>query len=1138
MSQFLKIKTIEPHYDLPSAFSNRKHMVFVLPNGLKCLLIHDSSSEMVCGAMSVNCGAFSDPQNALGLAHLTEHMITRGSKTFRPPFSLGQSLFSAGGQLNAYTTSDQTSFYFEVSNFAEDIIFGGTSIVESILPVFSSMLSSPLLSKKYIRPEIKAVDDEHCGNKTDEEKLIFHTFRLLANSKHSFSQFATGNHETLSEASSKKMKKMMKAYFNRNFLPKNMALVLKGPQTLLLLKKLVMMNFQDMLEPYPQESATNPAAHSARECPLFDKEDANMIIVKGPFTPKIRVCFPVYLVEKMENYKAAIRTLCKLLGEESPQSLSSILNTQKKWVDSLFVFTQKMFSNVELLIVELIPTHLAWSHITEITNEIISYSRENIGDSDEIALRALIDHFASIEEFNHKSQVPSPSLLDEVLDYAERLNRSPAGVMQASFITDFEPWKDLSNASKTLKTIIEACFTDETVKLQILISDNMSIGQLVPEEILTDRFFHFQYALSRFRSRPRHISIKDKKLPSPKSTLAKQLLFKVSHPFITTTRFKVRDMYLQPDVPQLTNYDHCSELWNFLSSDLADRRLDDSIVTTYLKFPQMEANATNFVAVDLLIELVGDELRSSLYEYEKIGCFWGLFANINRKNSIMVTASGPQFAVEHIIAQSFTKIRKLIGAIHLIPYPQLKRARVALRKKYDEQSKSHNMKKVLSVVYLLMEERLTTPMQKIEALELIDSTTLESFGYQLSHYQPYRSFLTYGHLNRDFCKNNAYIGVEGAKKPEVRELSSLVLRKGCFYSYETFVSEDDNLSIVMHYTQIGLRTEIELFALAKFYVYLLNTTAIEEMRIKRQLSYCVYTGLRMFQRTFGIYLLIPSAWNDCECITNQIEDFLQVVDDMISICTEEEFRTKLVSPFLESIDRETIDNSGTSLFADLQPQRGSGRKPTTPKFNAHWNHLNQILNSTYSFESKNCEECLDLKSIKQLTKKEYLSFIHKHMCVESSTRSVLVVCSHPVEGADLRKRKLVAQYLVQKLEKLGLAIDNTQVYDALLNCQDQTSYSDVLKVILVIFKYKEQRVKLRKLQLESKISGLLTNMLACLSRIVLLKSDKSHRRVSAIPMIRCSDYHQIQNECSIAEPVSLSDKFLKLTSIEENQNNF
>ncbi|HAX91903.1 MAG TPA: peptidase M16 [Rhodospirillaceae bacterium] len=99
--------------------------ITTLPNGLRVATdtMQDAES-MVIGAW-VGVGTRHEPWNANGIAHLTEHMMFKGTKR-RSAYALSKTIEKNGGAMNAYTTREETAYYARVlpedADRAADII--------------------------------------------------------------------------------------------------------------------------------------------------------------------------------------------------------------------------------------------------------------------------------------------------------------------------------------------------------------------------------------------------------------------------------------------------------------------------------------------------------------------------------------------------------------------------------------------------------------------------------------------------------------------------------------------------------------------------------------------------------------------------------------------------------------------------------------------------------------------------------------------------------------------------------------------------------------------------------------------------------------------------------------------------------
>ncbi len=80
----------------------------ILPNGLRVLVHEDHSTPLVAVNISYFVGSRDEHPEKTGFAHLFEHLMFAGSKNV-PDFD--DPLQRAGGENNAYTTNDYTTFY-------------------------------------------------------------------------------------------------------------------------------------------------------------------------------------------------------------------------------------------------------------------------------------------------------------------------------------------------------------------------------------------------------------------------------------------------------------------------------------------------------------------------------------------------------------------------------------------------------------------------------------------------------------------------------------------------------------------------------------------------------------------------------------------------------------------------------------------------------------------------------------------------------------------------------------------------------------------------------------------------------------------------------------------------------------------
>lgn len=81
-----------------------------LHNGLRVIAMQLTGSRVDYFGVNVNAGSRDDPADSHGMAHMVEHTIFKGTDLHRPSYIINR-MEAVGGELNAYTTKEETVVY-------------------------------------------------------------------------------------------------------------------------------------------------------------------------------------------------------------------------------------------------------------------------------------------------------------------------------------------------------------------------------------------------------------------------------------------------------------------------------------------------------------------------------------------------------------------------------------------------------------------------------------------------------------------------------------------------------------------------------------------------------------------------------------------------------------------------------------------------------------------------------------------------------------------------------------------------------------------------------------------------------------------------------------------------------------------
>ena len=117
------------NFFVPLHIKMTKYNTHTLPNGLRIIHLPSSSRVVYCG-YQIAAGTRNERPGEEGMAHFCEHMTFKGTKK-RNALQIINDLEGVGGELNAFTNKEDTTFYAAISkehfsqavNVLTDIVF-------------------------------------------------------------------------------------------------------------------------------------------------------------------------------------------------------------------------------------------------------------------------------------------------------------------------------------------------------------------------------------------------------------------------------------------------------------------------------------------------------------------------------------------------------------------------------------------------------------------------------------------------------------------------------------------------------------------------------------------------------------------------------------------------------------------------------------------------------------------------------------------------------------------------------------------------------------------------------------------------------------------------------------------------------
>lgn len=290
---------------------------FQLKNGLQVLLMESHKSPVVSVQMWVKTGSADERKGEEGISHFIEHLVFKGTRKFKVG-EIASTVEGSGGELNAYTSFDQTVFYVTISKH-----FSGVA-----LDVISEMMGFPTFDKQEIDNEREVVIEEIKRGQDSPGRQASQQLFSTVFKKHPYGRPVIGYDKIIRTVSTKKIED----YYHSRYVPKNMFLVVSGDFDSKEMKKSVQEKFGEFVD-YKLRKTTR-----AKE----PKQNSIRISVEQSSFQQTS-CYLTWRIPNVRHKDiAALEVLSFILGQGDSSRLMRALRIQKPVTNGVGSFAYSM----------------------------------------------------------------------------------------------------------------------------------------------------------------------------------------------------------------------------------------------------------------------------------------------------------------------------------------------------------------------------------------------------------------------------------------------------------------------------------------------------------------------------------------------------------------------------------------------------------------------------------------------------------------------------------------------------------------------------------------------------------------------------------------------------------------------------
>ena len=190
--------------------------IFTLSNGLRAAVKTAPESHVSYIGVAINAGSRDEPADRQGLAHFVEHTIFKGTST-RRSWHISNRMESVGGELNAYTSKEETLIYTNAP----------AGMPERALELLADIIADSRFPAKELEMEREVVKDEINSYLDSPADSIFDEFEEAAYAGSALAHNILGSPESVDSLTSEDCRRFIDRYYT----PGNMVVYVADPSS-------------------------------------------------------------------------------------------------------------------------------------------------------------------------------------------------------------------------------------------------------------------------------------------------------------------------------------------------------------------------------------------------------------------------------------------------------------------------------------------------------------------------------------------------------------------------------------------------------------------------------------------------------------------------------------------------------------------------------------------------------------------------------------------------------------------------------------------------------------------------------------------------------------------------------------------
>lgn len=343
--------------------------VHYLQNGIAVVLEPMNYLRSVSIGVWIRTGSVDEDEKSNGISHVIEHMVFKGTKN-RTAKQLAEDMSELGGNMNAYTSKENTTFYVTTLD----------SYLEKAIDILSDMLCNSLFLEKDIKKELEVVMEEIDMYHDSPEDLVYEMLQKEVWKDQSIGYIISGEKEVVSKFT----REQIVSYWKEHYIAEKMVISIAGniqEQDTIKLLNSAFINIPTKIKKIPNmdlnpkyyfsiPSYKKPIYYVCKYQRKMDIEQVHM-----------NLCFPCIDYYSEERYPLCI--VNAILGGSENSRLFQRIREEKGLVYSIYSY-ESMFATTGLFHIDVVLNPCKYKIVLDEIMQVIKELKEHGVTKEEI----------------------------------------------------------------------------------------------------------------------------------------------------------------------------------------------------------------------------------------------------------------------------------------------------------------------------------------------------------------------------------------------------------------------------------------------------------------------------------------------------------------------------------------------------------------------------------------------------------------------------------------------------------------------------------------------------------------------------------------------------------------------------------